>query len=166
MHQRSKGYRHSALRGAKFGIPELTILPPEVGLRTGEPVTTFYETLEVSPRASNSVIRAAYRCLAQHHHPDKNPDANEASQRLVSINEAYAVLSDASKRMAYDHGLRLNGGSQERRGFGNTRHLKRQPGEESAPSSRPFVFRPLESTTITERRYRSSSEAAAAAYRF
>ena len=123
-------------------------------------MTTFYEMLEVSPRASNSVIRAAYRCLAQHHHPDKNPDAYEASQRLAGINEAYAVLSDPSKRMAYDHGLRLSGGSEERRGFGTTRHLKRQLGEESAPSSRPFVFRPLETPTATEPRYRPSPAAA------
>lgn len=125
-------------------------------------MTSFYETLEVSPRASNSVIRAAYRCLAQHHHPDKNPDANDASQRLASINEAYAVLSDPSKRLTYDHRLALTGASEERRGFGTTRHLKREPGQGSAPSSRPFVFRPLETPAATEPRYRSAPEAAAA----
>lgn len=33
---------------------------------------TYYETLEVSANASAFVIWAAYRCLAQHHHPDKH----------------------------------------------------------------------------------------------
>ncbi|MBK9574589.1 MAG: J domain-containing protein [Rhodoferax sp.] len=51
-------------------------------------MASFYETLEVSPRASDFVIRAAYRCLVQHHHPDKNPRAEGAGQRLVLINKS------------------------------------------------------------------------------
>lgn len=120
------------------------ILPPGVELRIGEPVATFYETLEVSPRASSLVIRAAYRCLAQHHHPDKNPDAEGAGQRLARINEAYAVLSDAAKRMSYDRGLALIGGCDERRGLSAARHTNRGPSGGSSPASRPFGFRELE----------------------
>jgi curved DNA-binding protein CbpA len=37
------------------------------------PMKSPYETLEVSPHASPSVIQAAYRCLAKRHHPDKKP---------------------------------------------------------------------------------------------
>lgn len=66
--------------------------PLGAGLRIGEPVASFYETLEVSPRASSLVIRAAYRCPVQHHHPDKNPRAGGADQRLVPINEACAAM--------------------------------------------------------------------------
>jgi DnaJ-class molecular chaperone len=63
---------------------------------------SFYEMLEVSPQASSAVIRAAYRCLAQHDHPDKNPASEDAIQRMTNINRAYAVLADAAKRQAYD----------------------------------------------------------------
>lgn len=59
--------------------------PPEVGLRAGDPVKTFYETLEVSPRASDFVIRAAYRCLAHHHLADKRPDTEGDGQRLANL---------------------------------------------------------------------------------
>lgn len=118
-------------------------LPLEARLKFGEPVASFYETLEVSPRASSCVIRAAYRCLVQHHHPDKNPDAEGAGQRLVLINEAYAVLSDAAKRMSYDLGLVLTGGGDERRGLGAARHTHRAPSSGNSQTSRPFGFRKL-----------------------
>lgn len=106
-------------------------------------MASFYETLEVSPRASDFVIRAAYRCLAQHHHPDKNPDAVGAGQRLVLINEAYAVLSDAVKRLSYDRKLALIGACDERRGLGAARHTTQRPNGETSPTSRPFGFRKL-----------------------
>lgn len=122
------------------------ILPLGVRLRIGEPVASFYETLEVSPRASSFVIRAAYRCLAQHHHPDKNPDSEGAGQRLVLINEAYAVLSDAVKRISYDRGLALVGVREERRGLPAARPTNRGPNGGSAPTSRPFGFRKLAPT--------------------
>ena len=118
-------------------------LPLGAGLRIGESVASFYETLEVSPRASDFVIRAAYRCLVQHHHPDKNPRAEGAGQRLVLINEAYAVLSDAAKRMSYDLGLALIGGGDERRGLGAARHTNRGPSSGNSQTSRPFGFRKL-----------------------
>ena len=34
-------------------------------------MVSLYELLEVSPNASAAVIKAAYRCLVQQHHPDK-----------------------------------------------------------------------------------------------
>ncbi len=61
------------------------------------PHPTLYETLEVSPQASPSVIRAAYRCLAQHHHPDKHLNSGDAGQRLAQINFAYSVLAETGK---------------------------------------------------------------------
>ena len=61
-----------------------------------------YATLEVSTAASLHVIRAAYRCLAQRCHPDKNAGCREAHEKLVLINQAYSILSDGPARMAYD----------------------------------------------------------------
>lgn len=57
-----------------------------------------YAILEVSPRASFTVIKAAYRALMAENHPDHKGDDERAKQ----INAAYALLSDDKKRAKYD----------------------------------------------------------------
>ena len=69
---------------------------------------TYYEILQVSPNASQAVIRAAYKSLMQHFHPDKNSDNPEIEQYAVRIGQAFEVLSDPVKRKAYDLELELN----------------------------------------------------------
>jgi curved DNA-binding protein CbpA len=104
---------------------------------------TLYEDLEVSPRASAPVIKAAYRCLAQLNHPDKNPDQDSAAERLTRINHAYAVLSDPAQRQFYDLTLGAPRRMNERRG---QTAAERRPWEPSPPKqtgTRPFAFRPL-----------------------
>jgi len=61
----------------------------------------YYGTLGVQREASADEIRKAFRRLARKYHPDvsKEPDAEA---RMKDVNEAYAVLSDAEKRAAYD----------------------------------------------------------------
>ena len=66
-----------------------------------------YDTLEVSPKASAEVIRAAYKSLMQRHHPDKQADAANNSDRATHIAQAYAVLSDPGQRAAYDQTIQL-----------------------------------------------------------
>ena len=105
--------------------------------------TSLYDALEVSPQASASVIKAAYRCLAQRHHPDKNAGALAASERLAQINYAYAVLSDPVKRLRYDHAPRPNPGPPERRGSTIKASASPKPIASAQPSSRAFAFRPL-----------------------
>lgn len=65
-------------------------------------MTDYYEILEVSPKASQEVIKAAYEVLLQHSESDKNPNHSETTQMTASIKLAYAVLSDPEKRKAYD----------------------------------------------------------------
>lgn len=64
----------------------------------------YYSILQVDRHASAAVIKAAYRKLAVHYHPDinKQPDATE---RFQQINEAYRILSDEGKRLMYDLSL-------------------------------------------------------------
>ena len=64
----------------------------------------FYEALGVAKNASDDEIKKAYRKLAMKYHPDRNQGdkAKEAEEKFKEIKEAYEILSDASKRAAYD----------------------------------------------------------------
>jgi molecular chaperone DnaJ len=61
----------------------------------------YYEVLAIDRSATPEQIKQAYRQLALKWHPDRNPSA-EATDRFREIAEAYAVLSDVTKRAAYD----------------------------------------------------------------
>lgn len=43
--------------------------------------------------------------LAKQHHPDLNPNSPEAARRTQALNAAHEVLSDPSRRLAYDREL-------------------------------------------------------------
>lgn len=64
----------------------------------------YYTLLGVTPRASTSEIKRAYRRLARQHHPDVNAQVED--EQIKRVNEAYAVLSDSRKRQRYDEQLR------------------------------------------------------------
>ncbi len=61
----------------------------------------YYQTLGVDKGADEATIKKAYRKLARKYHPDVSK-ASDAEARMKDINEAYAVLSDAERRVAYD----------------------------------------------------------------
>ena len=62
----------------------------------------YYEILGVNKDASDDEIKKAYRKLAMKFHPDRNPDNPKAEEHFKEAKEAYEMLSDASKRSAYD----------------------------------------------------------------
>lgn len=63
----------------------------------------YYKILGVTENASQHDIKSAFRKLAFKYHPDTNPgNEKQAEERFKEINEAYAVLSDKTKRRQYD----------------------------------------------------------------
>lgn len=65
---------------------------------------TLYALLDVPEDASDAEIKRAYRVLAKAYHPDLNPDAEPGL--FARVSEAHEVLSEKSKRAAYDAALR------------------------------------------------------------
>ncbi len=61
----------------------------------------YYEVLGVSKDASDKEIKSAFRKLAKQYHPDVNKEP-DAADKFKEAQEAYAVLSDESKRRQYD----------------------------------------------------------------
>ncbi|KAM3861899.1 dnaJ homolog subfamily B member 2 [Diretmus argenteus] len=86
----------------------------------------YYDVLGVPRTASQEDIKKAYRKQALRWHPDKNPDnKEEAEKKFKEVAEAYEVLSDKSKREAYDT-------------YGNDR--MRHRGSSSSPTDFPSDF--------------------------
>jgi hypothetical protein len=66
--------------------------------------TDPYRTLNVERGATQEEIQRSYRALARKYHPDRNPSP-AASTVMARINAAYELLSEPSKRAAYDRRL-------------------------------------------------------------
>ena len=66
-----------------------------------------YAALGVSSAASLADIKKAFRQQASIHHPDRNTDT-DAPARFRVVQEAYDILSDDTKRQAYDDNRRRN----------------------------------------------------------
>jgi molecular chaperone DnaJ len=68
----------------------------------------YYDILGVARNATEDEIKKAYRKLAMKYHPDRNQGdgnekkAKEAEEKFKEVKEAYEILTDSSKRAAYD----------------------------------------------------------------
>ncbi len=63
----------------------------------------YYGLLGLSPAASLTEIRQAYRDLSKQYHPDTTVlDPEEATQKFQQLQEAYTTLSNAEQRRQYD----------------------------------------------------------------
>ena len=73
----------------------------------------YYKIMNLERDASQEEIKRVYRKLARKYHPDVSKEA-DAEAHFKQIGEAYEVLKDPEKRVAYD---RLDPGSEARTGF-------------------------------------------------
>ncbi len=60
-----------------------------------------YETLGISPSATQSQVKHAYRQLAKQFHPD-GQNAESTHDKIAQVNAAYEVLGDERERQRYD----------------------------------------------------------------
>lgn len=68
-------------------------------------MVNYYDTLNVSPKASPAEIKSAYRRLARKLHPDVNNGSEETALKFAQIAEAYEVLGNSRERANYDKKL-------------------------------------------------------------
>ncbi len=69
-------------------------------------IPNHYEILQLQSYANPALVTASYRILSKLYHPDTAKEqANIEKFRLLQ--EAYDILSDPQKRLAYDQELRL-----------------------------------------------------------
>ena len=101
----------------------------------------YYELLEISENASEEVIHMAYKALVKKYHPDVyDGDKNFAEEKMKAINEAYSVLSDATKRSAYDCFLRRQKSEQKNKDQENAEHMTtEQPIKVKKGCSRKWI---------------------------
>jgi molecular chaperone DnaJ len=82
-----------ALRTSAAGIPDPASRIPDMD---------FYAILGVSPGASVSDVKRAYRRLSRRYHPGINPGDRAAEEMFRRISQAYETLVDAERRRAYE----------------------------------------------------------------
>ncbi|MBJ7518906.1 MAG: J domain-containing protein [Solirubrobacteraceae bacterium] len=71
----------------------------EMQRRTVLAATALYETMGVSPVASEDELRIAYRERSKVLHPDVHADGTE---QMIRLNQAWTILGNADMRAAYD----------------------------------------------------------------
>lgn len=71
-------------------------------MKTSGSTETFYDVLGVDEKCSQDEIKKAYRKLSFIHHPDKNGNSQESTEKFQKISEAFSILSDPDERVKYD----------------------------------------------------------------
>lgn len=64
---------------------------------------SYYDLLGIQQDASEKEVKDAYKKMAKHLHPDRNPNP-EARAQFEEVTQAYKILSDPAARKRYDAG--------------------------------------------------------------
>ena len=134
-----KGSRDSAENGKtpqQAKQPQVKGTPEqETLMRRIQGFESYYDILGIQKDADDGAIKKAYRKLALKLHPDKCK-AEKAEEVFKSVSKAFACLSDADKRAAYDRygteepnslrNTQQGGGGVYRRRAGNNTYYTEQ----------------------------------------
>ena len=89
-----------------------------------------YELLQITPAATSTELRQAFRRLSKHFHPDTTElPEREAEEGFQRLQQAYLTLSDPERRSAYDATLRA------------IQPVLRSAPRAAAPAARPLPVR-------------------------
>lgn len=112
----STSVRHCSRRGAKY-LLGLEFNPDHAAddcEDTGAFVD-YYELMQISPNAESETIHRVFRLMASRYHPD-NAETGD-NEKFLILTKGYAVLSDPTRRAAYDN-IRRNRQAQPLPVFG------------------------------------------------
>ncbi|XP_012530290.1 dnaJ homolog subfamily C member 30, mitochondrial [Monomorium pharaonis] len=73
-------------------------------MKQGPRMKNHYDTLNITPHATQNEVKSAYYKLTLQFHPDKNK-TEYAKQRFQDISDAYEVLSNHEQRRIYDRSI-------------------------------------------------------------
>lgn len=63
-----------------------------------------YDSLKLTPKATQAEVKTAYYKLSMQYHPDRNAGSEAASEQFRDISAAYEVLGNVKLRKLYDKG--------------------------------------------------------------
>lgn len=93
---------------------------------------TYYDLLGIERKATEAMIRAAYRKLVFKYHPDRNPDP-AATEVFIKITRAYECLTDPGRRAAYDRLLDMEEAEPTPKGTAAPRQMPKRPKADPGP---------------------------------
>uniref|UniRef100_A0A182QQW9 J domain-containing protein n=1 Tax=Anopheles farauti TaxID=69004 RepID=A0A182QQW9_9DIPT len=73
---------------------------------------SHYDSLGVTPNATQNDIKQAYYKLSKLYHPDKNKGSDVAAEKFRDITAAYEILGNYRLRKLYDKGILHTAGRQ------------------------------------------------------
>lgn len=83
----------------------------------------YYDTLKITPHATQNEVKSAYYKLSLEYHPDKNK-SGYAKQKFHDISEAYEVLGNHELRKNYDRDIIIHQPSSSTTAQESTVHNK------------------------------------------
>ena len=91
--------------------PQVTVVPTKEsevdveestpGMMTSIAEPDYWALLGLDPGSDADALKRAFRREARRWHPDLNGNDRQAEERFKLVNEAYAVLSDQDRRVAW-----------------------------------------------------------------
>lgn len=76
-----------------------------VSTSTAAFAASHYDSLGITPAATQTEVKSAYYKLSKVYHPDRNDGSEKSAQKFREVSAAYEVLGNVKLRKMYDKGL-------------------------------------------------------------